>query len=114
MNPKIKAKWVAALRSNEYKQGTRQLRTAGNSFCCLGVLCNLHAQAHPEIAARQARPGAYMGRSGIAPVAVRDWAGLLNCAGDSVHINGVLKELASHNDNGATFAQIAYAIEAQL
>lgn len=55
MNKKIKAQWIAALKSGEYKQGKNKLRTKVGSFCCLGVLCNLHAQAHPEIAARQTK-----------------------------------------------------------
>lgn len=40
MNPEIKAKWVAALRSGEYKQGTGKLKNEKNEFCCLGVLCD--------------------------------------------------------------------------
>lgn len=34
-----RAKWVAALRSGEYKQGKGKLRTRGNTYCCLGVAC---------------------------------------------------------------------------
>jgi hypothetical protein len=41
MNPDIKAKWVAALRSGEYKQGTGSLRNSQNEYCCLGVLCEV-------------------------------------------------------------------------
>lgn len=33
-------KWVAALRSDEYKQGTGRLRGVAG-FCCLGVACDL-------------------------------------------------------------------------
>jgi hypothetical protein len=44
MNPEIKARWVAALRSGEYQQTTGNLRTE-NGFCCLGVLCDLHSKA---------------------------------------------------------------------
>ena len=33
-------KWVAALRSGDYKQATNQLRLR-NSFCCLGVACDI-------------------------------------------------------------------------
>lgn len=40
MNPEWKAKWVAALRSGEYKQTREFLRTS-TGFCCLGVLCDL-------------------------------------------------------------------------
>jgi len=40
MNKVLKAKWVKALRSGKYKQGTRWLQ-ANERFCCLGVLCEL-------------------------------------------------------------------------
>jgi hypothetical protein len=40
MNPEIKAKWIAALRSGEYAQGRYALRD-GDHFCCLGVLCDV-------------------------------------------------------------------------
>lgn len=30
-------KWVDALRSDEYTQGKRYLRTLDNTYCCLGV-----------------------------------------------------------------------------
>lgn len=33
-------RWVEALRSGEYQQGQGRLRD-GDSFCCLGVLCDL-------------------------------------------------------------------------
>lgn len=39
----FKAKWVAALRSGEYKQGKNTLisinEDKGNTYCCLGVAC---------------------------------------------------------------------------
>lgn len=41
MKPVIKAKWVAALRSGKYKQGTCQLRNNNDEYCCLGVLCDI-------------------------------------------------------------------------
>lgn len=40
MNPGIKASWLEALRSGRYQQGQGQLRWE-NSFCCLGVLCDI-------------------------------------------------------------------------
>lgn len=44
MDKKIRNKWVKALRSGKYKQGTGALVSPGNGqkkdrFCCLGVLC---------------------------------------------------------------------------
>lgn len=114
MNPEIKALWVAALRSGEYKQCRDRLRTEENTFCCLGVLCNLHAQAHPEIAARQLDSTMYMGQRGTPSTAVRAWAGLVDQTGGYVTIAGLHSVLTAHNDAGRTFKQIAGAIEAQL
>ncbi len=113
MKKSIKKAWVAALRSGEYKQGTGQLRNKRNEFCCLGVLCNLHAQAHPEIAANQTDSTRYLYSSTYPMKEVRDWAGV-EATGGRVVINGKTKTLEWHNDNGCTFAEIADAIEAQL
>jgi hypothetical protein len=41
MDKEWKDKWVAALRSGDYKQGTYQLINDNNEYCCLGVLCRL-------------------------------------------------------------------------
>ncbi len=40
MNDEVRAKWLTALRSGEYKQGKRVLRQ-NDKLCCLGVLCDL-------------------------------------------------------------------------
>ena len=113
MKHKIKKLWVAALRSGEYKQGTGTLRTVGNEFCCLGVLCNLHAQANPKAAAQQSSPTRYDGSSIWPSERVLEWAGL-DGANLTVSIRGRLDCVAGHNDKGATFAEIADAIEEQL
>ena len=34
-------RWVEALRSGEYKQGTGRLRS-GDEYCCLGVACDVY------------------------------------------------------------------------
>lgn len=41
MNKELKEKWVAALRSGKYEQGTGALRSVDNRYCCLGVLCEV-------------------------------------------------------------------------
>lgn len=41
MDPELKKKWVEALRSGRYKQGTEMLRSLDDEFCCLGVLCEV-------------------------------------------------------------------------
>ena len=40
----MRKKWITALRSNEYRQGSNYLCTKNNDYyqhCCLGVLCDL-------------------------------------------------------------------------
>ena len=37
----VKGKWLAALRSGEYRQGEGQLRSEDGGYCCLGVLCDV-------------------------------------------------------------------------
>lgn len=44
MNQEIKKQWVEALRSGNYKQGDMLLRDTHDNFCCLGVLCDIHAK----------------------------------------------------------------------
>ena len=42
MNPELKARWIAALRSGDYKQGTEALYSPEmDAYCCLGVLAEL-------------------------------------------------------------------------
>lgn len=36
----FKKKWIEALRSGKYRQGTRALRS-DRGFCCLGVACDI-------------------------------------------------------------------------
>ncbi len=49
MNKEIKAKWVAALRSGNYKQGHGSLyEKRDNSFCCLGVCSAIVSGKNPR------------------------------------------------------------------
>lgn len=107
MDPEVKAKWVAALRSGEYAQGIGQLHQGG-SFCCLGVLCDLHAK---EAGLSWQEDGRYLGGHIVTPREVDEWAAL---PWRNLVIDGLLRGLPEHNDDGKTFAQIADAIEAQL
>jgi hypothetical protein len=40
LDPDVKAKWVAALRSGNYEQGYHLLKY-DNRYCCLGVFCEI-------------------------------------------------------------------------
>jgi hypothetical protein len=105
MYAKVKRKWVKALRSGDYDQGHHKLRSKNDNFCCLGVLCNLHAMEHPDYAARQRDARLYGNKDSFLPEAVEDWAGL-NFP--------IVRELATMNDNGYTFKQLADYIDKNL
>lgn len=112
MNKKIKAKWVKALRSGKYKKGIGALKTDEGKFCCLGVLCDLHAKekgrkwekdsvGNPE----------YLGELGLLPPMVANWAGLRET--EDPETKGT--KLSEWNDDlGAGFKKIANMIEAEL
>ena len=106
MNQEIKTKWVVALRSGDYKQTKGKLKDA-NGYCCLGVLCDIsRKETGFGIEHNEARE--------ILGETIRKWSGLTFCSGDRVTIDDIKTSLADHNDDGATFLQIADAIEAQL
>lgn len=140
MNPYVKKLWLKALRNGEYKQGQNQLRE-GNRFCCLGVLCNLHAVEHPNHASTETDPVLYFNNQSTLPYEVAHWAGIdiekltdtvevelpKAIRGSSQSINGdrmYMKPdgdncgdkwtLATLNDSGAGFRQIADIIEYNL
>ena len=101
MNAEIKQQWVEALRSGEYKQGKDYLRRDGE-YCCLGVLCDLHAQATGYRWDQNTRSNTYRNADLYAPDEVLDWAGLTDQQG---------RVLATLNDGNANFNAIAFAIE---
>ncbi len=41
MDQIAKGKWLIALRSGKYKQGSGRLRSRDDTYCCLGVLCDV-------------------------------------------------------------------------
>jgi hypothetical protein len=115
MNPKVKAKWVAALRSGAYPQARGQLN-GSQGWCCLGVLTDLAVESgigHWDQG--HFRNGVEF-HSAILPESVRAWAGLpMRDFGANVGIDGMFVSLAEHNDDrGRTFVEIADAIESQL
>lgn len=117
MRKKIAKKWVKALRSGDYDQGDGMLRDKQGNFCCLGVLCNLHAQTHPKIAAKETDPLEYLGRDVDLPDEVQEWAEMNHTDGVprgdvGIHIRGNYYScLATANDEGVDFEDIADWIE---
>ncbi len=115
MNPDVKKKWVEALRSGAYHQGTGQLR-CNDQFCCLGVLCDLFKDdgQRGDWVADDCGFAFEVGAEscvGVLPIAVQDWAGL-NVYDPGIGGDQTLVEL---NDNGLfSFGKIADIIEANL
>lgn len=120
MNPKIKQRWLKALRSGDYRQGINQLRNEKDQFCCLGVLCNLHAKAHPKLSKTQTNPMSYFGEEGLLPIQVQVWAGLSHADPEITDEElGFTVNLSSLNDGAGLrepmpFNQIADIIEKHL
>ena len=114
MKKDIKTKWVKALRSGKYKQAAGKLKD-DNGYCCLGVLCQLHAKETKLGKWITTDNGYYIdyvvGKS-VAdvelPTAVMKWAGLSRPYGISVKGSS----LTNMNDNdGKTFKELADIIE---
>jgi hypothetical protein len=103
LDPEFKAKWVAALRSGEYKQGSGTMYNPdADCFCCLGV-----AGVVCGVPLHELRYNAFFTDT-ESPVAEYGYPTLLcNC----VKVSGNLVEL---NDMGAPFSVIADYIEANL
>lgn len=126
MNDNAK-KWVAALRSGEYKQGKNALtRTTknGERHCCLGVACDLYLKEHPsrlafkEVAGTGTTYREYRASDGtvtsanLPPVVVL-WLGLNSRWGFHRLKSGKGTDLAALNDAGKRFKTIAKTIEAE-
>lgn len=121
MRRNVAKKWVSALRSGRYKQIRKALKRVNNnqveSFCALGVLCDLYQKEHPENPLPEEKQSdktkngnevAFGGETGILPKEVMDWAGLRNQEVFFEEKEATIPEL---NDKGTTFKTIADLIE---
>jgi hypothetical protein len=106
LSPEFKAKWLAALRSGKYEQGRGFLRSENDCYCCLGVALDLCGVVWKADSWRDGRYGTAEHGSWAYPIAPeRKTLGLTL---DQAH------ELASLNDMGKSFAEIADYIEKNL
>ena len=95
MNHEVMQKWVKALRSGDYEQIDGRLRSYGPdkcgkySYCCLGVLCDLHRQEFnadgsdyhytwgEAVKTSASKPTtAYANHVDDLPYCVKEWAGI--------------------------------------
>lgn len=126
MNQEIKKVWLDALRSGQYSQGNGKLYD-GESFCCLGVLCDLHSKITGEgqwtvnddinrYYYKPAHPESWS-CSEVLPREVVQWAGLNNgnpSVGEYSCGNRTYGSIAELNDYGYTFKSLADIIEEKL
>jgi hypothetical protein len=102
-------KLVAALRSGKYQQARSALRI-DYRFCCLGVACDISGVGQWEDGYYRCPTSE---ESGYLPEDVQPMFGFGDC-GPIITINGKADRLAGHNDCGATFSEIADALEQQI
>lgn len=110
--------WVEALKSGDYLQGTEYL-CADDRYCCLGVLCDLYAQNAADnlrIVEKfkgdsEFRITYYNHDSEVLPDVVQEWAGMSSNAGKYMDDTLFESSLASDNDQGDSFDELAKKIE---
>ena len=138
MNIEIKQKWVNALRSGEYEQGSEKLYS-GRGYCCLGVLCDLYSKENglkwefrgddvikteDEIVSSQLQKFDYFyfdDESEFLHESVKEWAEL-SVKNPQVRVEYeddedarfYVDEIANVNDSGYSFTQLAEIIENQF
>jgi hypothetical protein len=122
MKKEIADIWVEALRSGKYYQTDSQLR-ADNSFCCLGVLCDIHGIEFDQDFIDET----YLDEIHGLPHEVMKWSGVGQAEGKfyEAAINpetvdfvkrvipnlNMYTSLSVLNDRGASFPEIANFIE---
>lgn len=118
MKAKYKRLWLKALRSGKYKQ-TRRVLHDEEGYCCLGVLCDV-LKKDLGISWDDFGEGAFYfnGEDVALPDSVIEITDLAKGLEDiEPHVgeyrlkNGTMKDLASQNDGGKSFKQIANIIE---
>jgi hypothetical protein len=125
----IKTKWIAALRSGEYKQAKHELHD-GRGFCCLGVLAEVLepgvTKAGGELCGMTSFRCSEEVNNGIRTFAQRHELGALfsenkglryEADKEEVSMGGYMeadRALMGFNDNGWTFGHIATLIEEHL
>lgn len=94
MDAELKRKWIAALRSGEWKQ-CRERLTDGEGYCCLGVLHKILTGEEPPWLWGDKGQGIEKPKQiNLKPLSI--------------------KHLSDRNDEGQSFSEIADYIEANL
>lgn len=110
MKKEVADKWIEALRSGKYKQGTGSLKTIHDEFCCLGVLCDIsnNGEFIGFIYKDKGGNDSYNFNNKTLSPLMRDWSGIKHPEGFLIQKGTYLSVL---NDNGTSFSEIADIIE---
>ena len=111
MNEKIKEEWIALLRYADIPQGQKYL-CRKDKLCCLGVLSEMAVAEGIIESELLAFSTLYDGCSVSLPFKVMKWAGFKDTS--MAYIQELDRTLASLNDSGKTFPEIADIIEEYL
>lgn len=110
--------WTAALRSGEYQQIKRQLRSP-NGFCCLGVACDVAVKNGLSVRIEEELTLSvpmyrYDGSSAVLPYSVVRWYGLSDVEGGFWEPNDKRSCLYRKNDTDELpFGEIAALIDSK-
>lgn len=106
--------WVDALRSGEYKQGEGRLARVDNTYCCLGVVCELAIKNGLDVVKQIYTIDScysYDDEPSFLPLKVREWLGFNSSDTHGKLSSSIHPSLTSANDSGVAFNQIADLIE---
>lgn len=110
--------WISELRSEKHAQGKSYLETHQHKMCCLGLLCNLVMEKHPELeVSKHLLCSEYrfyykgQGDHCYVPELLAADIGLNHYDGRYGRIPSDLDTLTWANDHGKTFPEIAQIIE---
>lgn len=108
MKKAIAKKWIAALESGEFKQAKNKLEDKSGACCCLGVLCNLALVEGVCDYENRCVYKYFDDNTIVLPESVLSWSGMKSVNGK---IKSIGTDLATLNDDGKTFKEIAQLIK---
>lgn len=98
--------WINALESGEYPKGAGTLRSSRDTYCCLGVRCELDERIISRTGRKQSSGYSLVSEEiytySMPTQAIRELWGMSG---------RVARELAEINDSSLTFEPVVYAIK---
>lgn len=112
MDQELKQRWLTALRSGDYQQGRGRLKTHRDTYCCLGVLCDVSELGEWVTPVGAISPQYKLSYEGDGPHLARD----LGVHHELFGIPGEAEDklVAMNDDDELSFPEIANWIEENL